>query len=191
VVLLIKKFDDFILEFVQDNMRRPIMDKIMTFITALGNGGTLWIAIALYLIFYRGYKLTGIAVLMTLIVSTIFGEGIVKHVVRRVRPCNCKNNVQLLISKPISYSFPSGHTFSSFAVAGVLSAQFSEYKMIFLLIASLIAFSRLYLCVHYPTDIISGAVFGLLCAKLMILFFNCDYFQTNMLNIFNTNINLH
>ncbi|MCC9294432.1 phosphatase PAP2 family protein [Clostridium sp. WLY-B-L2] len=190
-MLLIKKFDDFILEFIQDNMRRPAVDKAMMFTTALGNGGVLWIAIALYLMLCMDYKTTGIMVLVTLIISTIFGEGIMKHLVRRIRPCNCKNDLQLLISRPISYSFPSGHTFSSFAVAGVLSAQFSEYKVIFLLIAFLIAFSRVYLCVHYPTDIISGAILGLLCAKLILLFLGCNYFQNNVLNIFNRNINLY
>ncbi|MCI1946343.1 phosphatase PAP2 family protein [Clostridium luticellarii] len=191
MILLIKKFDNLILKFIQDNMHKPVMDKVMIFATALGNGGALWIAIALFLILYGDYRLTGIIVLATLIISTIFGEGIVKHVVRRVRPCNCVNNLQLLISKPISYSFPSGHTFSSFAVAGVLSAQFGEYKMIFLIIAFLIAFSRLYLFVHYPTDIIAGAVFGLLCSKLILLLLSCDFFQNDMLNIFNHNINLY
>ncbi|WP_342356973.1 phosphatase PAP2 family protein [Clostridium algidicarnis] len=96
--------------------------------------------------------------------STILGEGILKHVVHRMRPSSDINVINILIAKPLSYSFPSGHTTSSFAVAGVLSKHFKKYAVGFFALASLIAFSRLYLYVHYPTDVLVGIILGLLCS---------------------------
>ena len=99
-----------------------------------------------------------------------------KHIVKRGRPCGLKRSVGSLIAKPPSYFFPSGHTVSSFAVEGVLSVNFNKYKLIFIVLAILIAFSRLYLNVHYPTDIIAGIAIGLLCSKLIYIAFQQGYF---------------
>jgi undecaprenyl-diphosphatase len=147
-------FDNYILFAIKKYMQNKYLDKLMPIITSMGNLGAIWIMMAVVLILDKPYRLIGNMVILTIIISTIVGEGIVKHIVRRVRPCNNENNVSLLISKPISYSFPSGHTVSSFAVAEVLSMYFSQYKLIFIGIAFLIALSRLYLYVHYPTDVI-------------------------------------
>nr|WP_306301447.1 phosphatase PAP2 family protein [Clostridium arbusti] len=100
-----------------------------------------------------------------------------KQLVRRIRPCNNGSEIKLLIEKPRSYSFPSGHTISSFAVAEVLSVYFTEYRLIFIGIAFLIALSRLYLYVHYPTDVIAGIIFGLLCSKLVFIILQEGYLQ--------------
>ena len=114
-----------------------------------------------------------------LILSTILGEGILKHVVQRVRPSEDIPAVNLLIAKPLSYSFPSGHTASSFAVAGVLAKYFKDYAIEFLGLASLIAFSRLYLYVHYPTDVLAGIILGLICSRIIIYMFSRVSKDTN------------
>ncbi|MBP2032828.1 undecaprenyl-diphosphatase [Clostridium algifaecis] len=164
-------FDNYILYVVKKYMQNKYFDRVMPIVTSMGNGGFIWITIAGILILDKQYRAIGNIVILTLIISTIVGEGIVKHIVRRVRPCNYQNsiNFNLLITKPMSYSFPSGHTLSSFAVAEVLSMYFSQYKLIFMGIALLIAFSRIYLYVHYPTDVIAGIIIGILCSKLIFI----------------------
>ncbi|MBV7271666.1 phosphatase PAP2 family protein [Clostridiaceae bacterium UIB06] len=172
---LIHNLDNYILFAIKKYMQNKYLDRLMPIVTSIGNLGFIWIVIAMVLILDKPYRLIGNIVILTLIISTIIGEGIVKHIVRRVRPCGCENNVSLLISKPISYSFPSGHTLSSFAVAEVLSMYFSQYKLIFIGIAFLIALSRLYLYVHYPTDVIAGIIIGIFCSKLIFIILREGY----------------
>jgi len=164
----INRIDNYILFVIKKYCKNKFLDILMPLTTKLGNLGFIWIMMAMVLILDKPYRAIGNSVILTLIVGTAMGEGIVKHVVRRVRPCKYKN-YNLLISMPITYSFPSGHALSSFAVAGVLSMSFSQYKFIFFGIAFLIAFSRLYLDVHYPTDVVAGIVLGILCSKLIYI----------------------
>jgi len=164
----INRFDNYILFVINKHLKNKYLDIIMPFTTRMGNLGFIWIMMALVLILDKPYRAIGTSVILTLILGTVLGEGIVKHIVRRVRPCKFKN-YNLLIATPITYSFPSGHALSSFAVAEVLSVSFSQYKFIFMGIAFLIAFSRLYLDVHYPTDVIAGIVIGILCSKLIFV----------------------
>lgn len=91
----------------------------MPIITRLGNLGLIWILVATVLLLDKPYRVIGNIVIITLIISTIIGEVIIKNLVRRFRPYNKLDNIKLLIKRPISYSFPSGHTLSSFAVATV------------------------------------------------------------------------
>lgn len=169
---LIQIIDSSILWYIKNNMHAPIMDKAMVIITSLGNGGAIWIIIAALLMINKRYRKIGFMALGALILSTILGEGILKHVVHRMRPSTDVPAVNLLIAKPISYSFPSGHTASSFAVAGVLAKYIKKYALEFFGLASLIAFSRLYLYVHYPTDVLAGIVLGLICSEIIIHLFN-------------------
>ncbi|MCB2296025.1 phosphatase PAP2 family protein [Clostridium algoriphilum] len=165
----IDKFDNYILFVIEKYVHNRCLDIIMPIVTFTGNLGIIWIIIAIALILEKPYRVVGNLIIITLIISTIVGEGIVKHIVRRVRPCNKQNNVGLLSTSPISYSFPSGHTLSSFAVAEMLSMYFTQYKLLFMLIAFLIALSRLYLYVHYPTDVIAGMVIGVICSKIIFI----------------------
>lgn len=165
-------FDNYVLHSINKYLKNKYLDKLMPMITTMGNIGIIWIAVAIILLLNKPYKVIGGIVILTLAISTIIGEGIVKHIVRRIRPCNNGININLLISRPISYSFPSGHTSSSFAVAGVLSMYFHQYRIIFMAVAFLIALSRLYLYVHYPTDVIGGIIIGILCSKLVLIILN-------------------
>lgn len=174
---LIQKLDNYILSTMKKYTNNKYLDIIMPLITHLGTLGILWIAIATMLMLSSPYKLVGAAVIVTLTITTFIGEGIIKHIIRRTRPCNKQNIVNLLISKPSSYSFPSGHTVSSFAAAEILSRYFYEYKLIFMAIAVLIALSRLYLYVHYPTDIIAGIIIGTLCSKFVFILLQEGYIE--------------
>jgi len=168
MISLVQKFDRFISLFITNNMHGVIMDKVMIISTYLGNSGVIWIIIAIILIGNKKYRKVGFMALAALILSTILGEEILKHVFRRIRP----SVVNLLIAKPLSYSFPSGHAMSSFAVAGVLAKYLKNYAVEFFTLASLISFSRVYLYLHYPTDVLAGVVLGLMCSAVVIYSFD-------------------
>lgn len=172
---IIQNFDNYILGSIKKHLQNRYLDKVMPIVTAMGNLGFVWIVIVVFLMLHGQYRMIGSIVALTLIISTSIGEGIIKHIVKRIRPCNCISNINLLISKPMSYSFPSGHTLSSFAVAEMLSMFFIRYKLIFIVIAILIAFSRLYLYVHYPSDVLAGVIIGILCSKLIYITFQKGY----------------
>lgn len=172
VISIVQKFDSSILLYIKDNMHGPIMDKVMVISTYLGNGGMIWIIIAALLMITKKYRRIGFMALVALILSTILGEGILKHVFKRIRPSADIPAVNLLIANPLSYSFPSGHVTSSFAVAGVLAKYFKDYALELFSLASLIAFSRLYLYVHYPTDVLAGIILGLVCSGIINYLFN-------------------
>ncbi|EKX80029.1 undecaprenyl-diphosphatase [Clostridium botulinum CFSAN001628] len=174
-MLLIQNIDNCILYVIKKYVQNKYLDILMPRITKMGELGIIWIAIALVLILNTLYRIIGMVVILTLIISTIIGEGIIKHIVRRIRPCNQQNSFNMLILKPMSYSFPSGHTLSSFAVAEVLSVYFAQYKLILMTIAFLIALSRIYLYVHYPTDVIAGIILGILCSKLIFIILQEGY----------------
>jgi len=176
IISLLQNIDNSILLYIKDNMHGQIMDKAMVIITSLGNGGVIWIIIAVLLMINKKYRKIGFMALCALILSTILGEGILKHVVQRIRPSADIPAINMLIAKPLSYSFPSGHAASSFAAAGVLSKYLKKYAPGFLGLASLIAFSRLYLYVHYPTDVLAGIILGLICSEIIIYIFNKMFF---------------
>ncbi|MEY8001308.1 phosphatase PAP2 family protein [Clostridium sp. Mt-5] len=172
MTVLVRKFDVFIMLFINKYLRNKYLDIFMCIMTKLGNMGAVWIAIAIYSLMDKQYRYEGKVVLSTLIISTIIGEGVLKNLIKRSRPFDAEKNVKLLITKPISYSFPSGHALSSFAVAGVLSVYFAKYELIFIGLAFFIAISRIYLCVHYTTDVIGGIAIGLICSKFILVVLN-------------------
>ena len=173
-----EKFDIFILKQIRAKFSNPILDKIMVMFTMLGEFGAVWSLLGIALIIEGKYRIIGLMILATLIFTTIMGEGIIKHLVKRSRPCENMTQNDLVVRKPNTYSFPSGHTASSFAVANVLFTCFAGVGVLFLVIAGLIAFSRMYLYVHYPTDIIAGIALGLLCSQATMY-----VFQTVMVRI--------
>jgi undecaprenyl-diphosphatase len=168
MISLLQNMDESILLFIKNNMHSYIMDKAMVTITSLGNGGAIWIIIAVLLMINKKYRKISFIVLGALLISAILGEGVLKHVIQRIRPSEDILAINMLITKPLSYSFPSGHSASSFAGAAALSKYLKKYAPFFFGLAVLIAFSRLYLYVHYPTDVLAGAILGLICSKISI-----------------------
>lgn len=168
---ILQRIEIEILFFIQHNMHNTIMDNFMVFFTTLGNKGFIYIVISLLLIINKKYRKIGYMVFVALILVTIFGEGILKPIFQRPRPFISYPFVNLLIDIPPSYSFPSGHAIISFAVAGILANEFKNIKILIYGLATLMAFSRLYLFVHYPTDIIIGAALGMMCSMFVIFVF--------------------
>ncbi|WPC42597.1 phosphatase PAP2 family protein [Clostridium sp. JS66] len=163
---LIQNIDMNILIFIQEKMHTALMNKVMPVITSLGSGGLVWVFIAILLLMSNKYRKVGIIMALSLMLVTILGEGIIKHAVQRTRPCVDVPTMKMLVKVPKSSSFPSGHTAASFAAAGVVMINLKKYGLYALLLASLIAFSRLYLFVHYPSDVLAGVILGLACAKI-------------------------
>lgn len=170
--MLLQRFDKYILKFTDKHFRRLGVDKAMTYITRLGDMGFIWIALATILIAKRDYKKYGIMVVFALMLTTILGEGILKNLIKRLRPHTDAIATKLLISKPITYSFPSGHTASSFAAAVILAKISIIFGVFAFSMASLIAYSRVYLHVHYPTDIVGGIILGFISSNIVIYIFD-------------------
>ena len=141
-------------------LHTPILDKIMVAITNLGDEGIFWIVLAILLLFFKKTRKCGIMVLLTMAVCYIVGNLGIKNIVQRQRPCAIDPAVQLLIPYPSEYSFPSGHTLHGFAAATTIFLHFKKPGIAALVLASLIAFSRMYLFVHFPTDILGGMIIG-------------------------------
>lgn len=151
-----------ILDFIQSNLRSGIMDSVMTFITGLGDSGKIWIACTILLLLIPKTRKAGLAMGIALALEIVCCNIILKPFVARIRPCDVNTAVQLLIERPLDYSFPSGHTASSFAAASALYFGRKKLWIPAAVLAGLIAFSRLYLYVHYPTDVLAGALIGIM-----------------------------
>ena len=167
---LLNNFDIGILNFIRDNLTNPIMDKIMVFITSMGDSGFIWIVIAIILLAQKKYRKVGIILLSALLLNLVLGEVIIKNIVQRPRAFITYPDISIIINPPDSYSFPSGHTASSFTAALIIGHYLRNWKYEAYALASLIAFSRLYLYVHYPTDIICGILLGTISALITIRF---------------------
>lgn len=150
------------LDFLQ-TIHTPLLDKILAFITSLGNAGIIWIVLAVVLLILPKTRKTGIIVAAALLMDLVLCNLILKNLVARVRPYDVNTAIAVLIKKPLDFSFPSGHTAASFAaMTALFLAKMKKAWIAALVLAVLIAFSRLYFYVHYPTDVLGGAVVGIL-----------------------------
>ena len=156
------RFEFGILDYIQSHLRNDVLDCIMPLITKLGDGGIVWICLSLLLILCRKTRKTGIAMAVSLVLEALCCNIILKPFVARIRPCDVNTAVQLLVPRPSDYSFPSGHTGASFAAASALFFSKSRLWIPSLLLAILIGFTRLYLYVHYPSDVLAGALVGIM-----------------------------
>ena len=141
-------------------MRCAFLDAVMPFISKLGDGGAIWIALTLVLMLFRKTRRTGYMLALSLVLGLLIGNLTLKPLIARVRPYDANPDFVLLIDRLSDYSFPSGHTLASFEAATVLLLQYRAKAVPALVLALLIAFSRLYLYVHYPSDVLAGALLG-------------------------------
>ena len=157
-------FDLPILDWIQVHMASSFLDFIMPWITLLGDAGIFWIAVAVILLFTKKYRKTGLGMGFALIMGLVVCNMILKPTVARPRPYDLQADmgviVNLIIEKQHDFSFPSGHTIASFEACTVLMLSDRKLGIPATLLAILIAFSRLYLYVHYPTDVIASVILG-------------------------------
>ncbi len=154
------------LDFLQ-TIHTPLLDKILAFITSLGNAGIIWIVLAVVLLILPKTRKAGIIIAAALLADLVLCNLILKNLVARVRPYDVNTAIAILIKKPLDFSFPSGHTAASFAaMTALFLAKMKKAWIAALILAILIAFSRLYFYVHYPTDVLGGIVVGILSGVL-------------------------
>ncbi len=157
-------FEFVILNFIQQHLRSELMDKIMVTITHLGDAGIMWIILTVVLLLIPKTRKVGFVLVLALVFDLILCNFIIKPFVARTRPYDINTAIELLIGRQVDYSFPSGHTAAGITCTTVLYLTRQKWLWkLTLLLSLLIGFSRMYLYVHFPTDIIGGIIIGVVC----------------------------
>lgn len=160
---MITNLDFSILYWIQEHIVCDFLTPIMKSITSAGNGGVLWIILCLILLCFKRTRWIGITAAISLALVGLLNNEIIKTIAARPRPFQ-QAEIELLITPPGGYSFPSGHTSSSFAVATALFLKEKNLGIAALAMAFLVGFSRLYFFVHFPSDVFFGMIEGILMA---------------------------
>ncbi len=158
---MLQQWDWSVLYAIAGLREVSFLDVVMPLFSKLGDAGILWIAVGVALLFTRRYRKTGIGVLLGLLAGVLVGNVVLKNLIARPRPCWIEPEMLHLAANPTDYSFPSGHTLSSAIAATVLTRGDGRFGWGAIPVAACIAFSRLYLFVHFPSDILFGAVLGI------------------------------
>lgn len=159
----LRNWDRQALLWLQEHFRRAGLTLAMKIATFLGNGGIIWLTACACLLFRPETRRASVTALLSLLFSIFINNIMLKHLVARVRPFDRIQGLTVLIRRPQDFSFPSGHTSSSFAVATVFLSMLPLWVgLTAMTLAVLIAFSRLYLGAHYPSDVVCGAVLGVI-----------------------------
>ena len=158
-------FDLPILDWIAANLWCPALDIAMPIITLLGDAGIFWIAMAVLFMITKKHRKTGIGMMLALMMGLLICNIWLKPTVARIRPYDFQmqyfmKEIPLLAGSMHDFSFPSGHTIASFEAAVVIVLNNKKLGIPAMILAVLIAYSRLYLYVHYPTDVICSVILG-------------------------------
>ena len=161
--------DGNILLWIQEYVRADWMNGFWRLITSLGNGGLFWIGLGIVMLVFKKYRLAGGAGLLSMALNYLITNLTLKELVARPRPYTVLEELTILIDRPGEFSFPSGHTSCSFAFAVAIYLLLpKKYGVPAMVLATLIAVSRLYVGVHYPIDILGGVAVGIICAFAVV-----------------------
>ena len=177
---LAEHFDLPILDWIAANLSCPFLDAVMPLITLLGDAGIFWIALAAICLFFPKYRKMGLSMGAALVIGLLLCNVTLKPLVARIRPYEYQfdhfgKSISLLVSTPHDYSFPSGHTIASFEAATAIWFHNRKLGIGAMVLAVLISFSRLYLYVHYPTDVLASVLLGIGIAFLGTYLVNRGY----------------
>ena len=175
--MITEHFDLPILDWIAEHLRCGFWDTLMPAVTHLGDAGILWILLAVLFLCLPKYRKAGLTMAVSLLLGLLICNVTLKPLVARIRPFDYVltcfgREIPLLIAKPTDFSFPSGHTNASFAAATALLLQNRRLGIPAMILAALIAFSRLYLYVHYPTDVLASVLLGTATAFLATFLVN-------------------
>lgn len=161
-------FEANIILWIQENLRVGFLNPIMQGITHLGDGGIFWIIVSVVLLLFKKTRKIGLCCALGLIFDLLVVNMALKPLVARIRPYVVLNDINILTHQPGDHSFPSGHSAGSFACAWALfrACKNKKWGAAALVLASLISLSRLYVGVHYPTDVIGGIAVGIIVGEL-------------------------
>lgn len=170
--------DFTILNWIQENLANPTLDALMPPITHLAEMGIFWLLLGAALMINRDYRKQGVAVISSVALAGLLANLVIKPLVNRMRPFEFDPAMMLLIEAPGSSSFPSGHSAASFAAATVICFMPIKWywKVAAVTIAALIAFSRMYLYVHFPSDVLGGTLLGIT-SGLIVVFIGRKFFS--------------
>ena len=160
-MIFLQSMEFAVLNWIQLHCRSEALDAVLPFVSWICDHGEVWILLAVILLAFKKTRRTGAVVAVALALDVVCCNLLLKPLIGRVRPFVVNPAVELLVSAPMDASFPSGHTASSFAAAAALRAAGSRLWLPAFVLAALIAFSRLYLYVHWPSDVLAGGVLGI------------------------------
>lgn len=155
---------EFSILYALQEIHNPILDEIMLFVSSLADVGWFWIATGVICLCFKKHRKMGFQLLLSMLCTLIIGNVILKNVFARPRPCDIDTAVQLLLARPHGHSFPSGHSINSMSAAVAIFLCNKKIGIPALILAGLIGFSRMYLFVHFPTDVLVGFVVAVLVA---------------------------
>ena len=164
--LMAEGFDLPILDWIAENIHCAFLDTVLPLFTMLGDAGIFWIALSVLFLLFPKYRKVGLGMGAALLMGVLVCNVTMKPLFARIRPYDYQlehfgRTIQLLVATPHDFSFPSGHTLASFEAATVLLINNRKLGIPAMILAVLIAFSRLYLYVHYPTDVIFSVFMGI------------------------------
>ena len=167
--VLAEGFDLPILDWIAGNLQCPFLDAVMPVITTLGDAGIFWMILAVVLMIFKKTRRVGVGIGIAMILGLLLCNMTLKPLCHRPRPYDYQfdvfgKTIPLIIERQHDFAFPSGHTIASFEAAGVIVMNNKKWGAAALVLAVLIAFSRLYLYVHYPTDVLASVVLGFVLA---------------------------
>lgn len=165
----IQSFDMSVLNAIQDNLRNSFLDGFVVFLSYLTTSGIIWIVAGVVLLFFRKTRVAGIAVLGALALAFLTGDVLLKHIIARPRPFTVNEDITLLIKAPSGSGFPSTHSALAGAATTALLVKKRSFGFVALALTVCIVFSRLYLYVHYPTDVLCGLLLGVLCGVISVM----------------------
>lgn len=164
--------EGLVLLFIQDHLRFAALTPIMIFLSKIGDKGAIWLLISIIMLFPKKTRRVGILSILALAISYGITNMFLKNYVERIRPYEVIDGLKCIVAKADDWSFPSGHASASFACAVTIAKNCKKrFGIPALVLAFLISFSRLYVGIHFPTDVICGAVIGTLIAFILYWLF--------------------
>lgn len=166
---MLMEIESAILLWIQNNLRCGILTPVMRVITTLGNGGAFWIVLTLLLLVFKRTRRMGVYCAASMLLTLLVVNLCIKPLAARTRPYELIQGLEILVSRPHDYSFPSGHSANSLTCAWTLFRLApKKYGVPALVLAVLIALSRLYVGVHFPTDVLAGVAIGVLLSEVAL-----------------------
>lgn len=159
------QLDEAALLWIQEYLRRDFLNPIVTAITGLGDAGWFWILLSLVLLFSKKYRRVGLTGMLALSIGFLITNIWLKNMVMRIRPYEAIEGLRLIGNKAVDFSFPSGHSTASIAASVVFLAELPKKMGVpAFLLGMAICFTRLYIGIHYPSDVLAGMLIGMLAA---------------------------
>jgi undecaprenyl-diphosphatase len=171
VIKRLRRADDRVLLYIDACVKNRFFNFLMPPISYMGNNGAIWIIASVPLLMNAQRRRLGVELIIALAIASVIGNFVIKPLIGRLRPFESDLDFSIIIKIPLDFSFPSGHTAAAFAAAVVMSQISLRYSVVWFGFAVMMAFSRMYLLVHYPSDILAGLLLGLLSGKLALFLY--------------------